>query len=119
MLQGIKDMFPVILILAIWICLSIALSLFCNCDISTCDRSGVICDWPRAQDGIPSKILLASLLIVALEFLVGILGVLFVAMVLLYEKIFHRTITGIKPNGDQQEPIGRFVIKPFNRISMV
>ena len=117
LLQGIKDMFPLILILAIWICLSIALSLFCNCDISTCDRSGVICDWPK--DGIPSKIFLASLLIVALEFLVGILGVLFLAMVLLYEKIFHRTITGIKPNGDQQEPIGRFVIKPFNRISMV
>ena len=102
-----------------WICLSIALSLFCNCNISTCYGSGVICDWLKDGHGIPCKMLLAALLILAFEILCLILGILSVAVVLLYQKIFHRTITEIKPNGDQQEPIGQFVIKPFNRISMV
>ena len=126
LLQGIKNLCKklssdealiIIGAIVLWIYWSIALSWICNCDISTCHRSGVICDWPK--DGIPSKMVLAALLTLALEFLVLILGFLSVAVVLLYEKIFHRTTIGIKPNGDQQEPIGQVVIKPFNRISIV
>ena len=68
------------------------------------------------MDGIPGKMILAAL-VMAFWFL--ILAVIF-AGVLLHQKIFiGRTITEIKPNGDQDQPIGQIQIKPFNRISMV
>ena len=104
---------------AIWICLTVVLSLRCKCDISTCYRSGDICDWDWPRDGIPSKMMLAASLTLSFGFLGVFLGILSIVVVLLYQKIFHRTIIEIKPNGDQPEPIGRIVIKPFNRISMV